>query len=78
MNHDHIERNDDRRDKITDEKIDESVANQDEAKEVMMSVAERLDALAEELRAHGAFPIAGQLETARERIRRGAGGGSTG
>lgn len=49
--------------------LQESADVQEEAADVLRQVASRLDKLSAEMRKHGAFPIAGQLERERNERR---------
>jgi hypothetical protein len=51
-----------------DDTLQSSAEVQEEAANVLREVASRLDRLSAEMRKHGAFPIAGQLERERDEI----------
>lgn len=50
--------------------LEESASAQEEAASVIDDVVSRLNRLSAEMRKHGAFPIAGQLERERQRRER--------
>ena len=64
--------NDDERDEEISQTLQESAKAQEEAANVLRQVAMRLDMLSNEMRKHGAFPLAGQLERDRREIERKA------
>ncbi len=63
-----------KRDDDISEALAESAVIQEEAADVLRQVASKLDKLSAEMRKHGAFPIAGQLERERDEVRSRANG----
>jgi hypothetical protein len=60
--------NEERRDEEIQKTLEQSATAQEEAANVLRQVASRLDKLSNDMRKHGAFPIAGQLERERRRL----------